>query len=83
VPSSSRHYLSGMLAEFTRAIAAAHRYEDLRYRSARRGTIAPDEIPRQIFEEFYSVTEAVELRPPVSRQTDSPKPRYRTAKAPS
>lgn len=55
----SRSHLLGMLAEFSRAAAAAHRYEDLRYRSAD-GKIAPADIARRVFEEFYSFEEAVE-----------------------
>ena len=64
--SPSRNYLLEMFAEFSRAVAAAQRYEDLRYRSASHGKIAPDDIPRQIFAEFYSVGEAVEARRPES-----------------
>ena len=62
--SPSRNYLLEMFAEFSRAVAAAQRYEDLRYRSASHGKIAPDDIPRRIFAEFYSVGEAVEARRP-------------------
>lgn len=42
------------LAEFGRAIAAAQRYEDLRYGRGRHEGIARTDIPRRIFEEFYS-----------------------------
>jgi hypothetical protein len=52
VPSRS-NLLVAMLAEFRRAIAAAQRYDDLRYRSAGRGAIAPADIPRRVFEELY------------------------------
>jgi hypothetical protein len=51
-----------VLAEFRRAVAAAQRYTDLRYRSARRGSIVLGDIPRQVFEEFYSSDEAAESR---------------------
>jgi hypothetical protein len=70
-----------MLAEFTRANAAAQRYEDLRYRSAGHGRIAPDDIPRRVFEEFYSVGEAVESRRPGWRRSDSPERQRGAAKA--
>jgi hypothetical protein len=72
VPSPGRNFLARMLAEFTRANAAAQRYEDLRYRSARHEGMAPDNIPQQIFEEFYAVEETVELRQPVRRRSASP-----------
>ena len=41
-------------AELGRALAAAQRYEDLRYRSAGHATIDPADIPRLIFEELYA-----------------------------
>jgi hypothetical protein len=69
-----------MLAEFRRAAAAAQRYEDLRYRSAH-GKIAPADIPRRVFEEFYSVGEAVESRRPRRLQADSPERQRTAAKA--
>jgi hypothetical protein len=75
VASPSRNYLLEMFAEFSRAVAAAQRYEDLRYRSASNGKIAPDDIPRRIFAEFYSVGEAVGARRP-----ESPERRPSTAK---
>jgi hypothetical protein len=59
-----------VVAEFRRACAAAQRYEDLRHRSAARGSIAPADIPRRVFEELYSsekaaeVEQAVEAAPP-------------------
>jgi hypothetical protein len=68
-----------MLAELTRAIAAAHRYEDLRYRRTRRE--APDGIPRQVFEEFYSAAETVEARSPERPQPDAPDAGGRAASA--
>jgi len=77
VPSPSRSYLFGMLAEFRRAAAAAQRYEDLRYRSAH----APADIPPRVFEEFYSVGEAVESRRPRRLQADSPERQRTAAKA--
>ena len=43
-----------VLAEFGRAVAAARRYEHLRYGSGRHEGTAPADIPRRIFEEFYS-----------------------------
>ena len=64
--SPSRNYLLEMFAEFSRAVAAAKRYEDLRYRSASHGKIAPDDIPRRVFAEFYAVGEAAEARRPES-----------------
>jgi hypothetical protein len=67
----SRNYLLEMFAEFSRAVSAAQRYEDLRYRSGGRGRIAPADIPRQIFEEFYAADETVELRRPERRRSDS------------
>jgi hypothetical protein len=45
--------LALVLAEFQRSLAAAQRYEALRYRSACDGRVAPTEISRRIFEEFY------------------------------
>jgi hypothetical protein len=56
-------FLLAMLAEFRRAAAAAQRYEDLRYRSAGTGRIAPGDLPRQVFEEFYSVEKPPEVAP--------------------
>jgi hypothetical protein len=44
-----------VLAEFRRSIAATQRYEALRYRSACEGRVAPTEISRRVFEEFYSL----------------------------
>jgi hypothetical protein len=70
-----------MFAEFSRAVAAAQRYEDLRYRRASHEKIAPDDIPRRIFEEFYSVENAVESRRPERRRSDFPEGRPGTAKA--
>jgi hypothetical protein len=64
VPSPNRSFLLAMLAEFTRACAAAQRYEDLRHRSASRVALAPDEIPRRIFEEFYCFDQTAEVAPP-------------------
>jgi hypothetical protein len=52
-----------MLAELRRALAATRRYEHLRYRSACAGRVAPADIPRQLFEEFYSSKEVVKRRP--------------------
>jgi hypothetical protein len=43
-----------LLTEFRRGVAAAQRYETLRYRSACDGRVALADIPRRIFEEFYS-----------------------------
>jgi hypothetical protein len=62
VPSPRQNFLLAMLAEFRRAAAAAQRYADLRYRSARRGSIVPGDISRQVFGEFYSPDEAAESR---------------------
>jgi hypothetical protein len=80
VPSSSRNFLLDMLAEFARANAAAQRYEDLRYRSAGHG-IAPDDITRRVFEEFYAVGEPVESRRPGWRRSDSPERQVNAARA--
>jgi hypothetical protein len=52
-----------ILAEFRRAIAATRRYEGLRWGSGRREGIAPADIPRRIFEEFYALGTAVDPRP--------------------
>ncbi len=43
-----------IFTEFRRALAAARRYENLRYGRACRDHFAPGEIPRLIFEEFYA-----------------------------
>jgi hypothetical protein len=64
VPSPTQSFLLAMLDEFGRATAAAQRYEDLKYRSAWRGSIAAGDIPRRVFEEFYSFDEAAESRRP-------------------
>ncbi len=79
--SPSRNYLLEMFAEFSRAVTAAQRYEDLRYRSCGHGRIAPADIPRQIFEEFYSTDEIVESLRPERRRSDSPEHQPGTAKA--
>jgi hypothetical protein len=50
-----------VLAEFRRAIAAARRYEDLRYGSGRHEGVAPADVPRRTFEEFYSCARPVKL----------------------
>jgi hypothetical protein len=81
VASPSRNYLLEMFAEFSRAVSAAQRYEDLRYRSGGHDRIAPTDIPRQIFEEFYSADEIVEARHPERRRSDSPERQPGTAKA--
>jgi hypothetical protein len=49
-----------VLAEFGRAVAAARRYDDLRYGRGRREGIAPADIPRRMFEEFYAPGRAVD-----------------------
>jgi hypothetical protein len=64
VSSPRQSFLLAMLAEFGRATAAAQRYDDLRYRSAGRGSIAADDISRRVFEEFYSFGKAAESRRP-------------------
>jgi hypothetical protein len=51
-----------LLAEFRRAVAAARRYEDLRCGRGRHKDMAPTEIPRQVFQEFYSDARPVESR---------------------
>jgi hypothetical protein len=81
VASPSRNYLLDMFAEFSRAVAAAQRYENLRYRRASQEKIAPDDIPRRIFEEFYSSSETVESRRSERRRSDAPEPQPGTAKA--
>jgi hypothetical protein len=53
--SSGPGILALVLAEFRRSVAAAQRYEALRYRSACDGRVAPPEISRRVFEEFYSL----------------------------
>jgi hypothetical protein len=72
VALASRNYLMEMFAEFSRAVTAAQRYEDLRYRSCGHARIAPTDIPRRIFEEFYSTDETVESRRPEPHRSDSP-----------
>jgi hypothetical protein len=57
------NFLSAMLAEFRRATAAAQRYDDLRCRSAGTGRIAPVDLPRQVFEEFYAFERPAEVAP--------------------
>jgi hypothetical protein len=64
-PSPRQNFLLAMLAEFGRANAAAQRYEDLRYRSASRESIAAGDIPRRVFEEFYSGKAEESRRPQV------------------
>jgi hypothetical protein len=51
--------LRAVLAEFQRAVAAAHRYERLKGAGAAalaRNRIRPADIPRRIFDEFYAST---------------------------
>lgn len=43
-----------ILAEFGRALAAARRYESLKYGRARHEGLAAADTPRRIFEEFYA-----------------------------
>jgi hypothetical protein len=59
LPSPRLEFFLAVLAELGRALAAARRHESLRYGRGRQGGIAPADIPRQIFEEFY----AIQLRP--------------------
>jgi len=44
-----------LLAEFGRALAAARRYDSLRYTQDSRGKSAVADIPRHVFEEFYAL----------------------------
>jgi hypothetical protein len=82
VASPSWNYLLEMFAEYSRAVTAAQRYEDLRYRSCGHDRIAPTDIPRQIFEEFYSAAgETAASRGPARRRSDSPERQPGTAKA--
>ena len=67
--SSRPDLLLAMVAEFGRACAAAQRYEDLRHRGAGRGSIAPADVPRRVFEEFYSVEQTAEIE-----QAGAPEP---------
>jgi hypothetical protein len=83
VTSARQSFLLAMVAEFGRATAAAQRYEELRYRSARDGRIAPADIPRRVFEEFYSFGKAVESRRPEWRPADLSEGEASTAKASS
>ena len=53
-----------VLAEFRLAVAAARRYEDLRYGSGRHEGMAPADIPRRVFEEFYAYERPAEARGP-------------------
>jgi hypothetical protein len=62
VRSSARIILAAIVAEFRRAVAAARRYEDLRYGGSRHEGGAPADIPRRVFEEFYSDAPPVESR---------------------
>jgi hypothetical protein len=43
-----------IIAEIGRALAAARRYESLKYGRARHEDLAAADIPRRIFEEFYA-----------------------------
>ncbi|HZT18322.1 MAG TPA: hypothetical protein VFA23_02905 [Dongiaceae bacterium] len=43
-----------ILAEYGQALAAARRYQELRYGAARRCGLAPADIPQRIFAEFYA-----------------------------
>ena len=43
-----------IIAEIGRALAAARRYESLKYGRVRHAGFAAADIPRRIFEEFYS-----------------------------
>jgi hypothetical protein len=54
MPSPRPGFFSTVLAEFGRALTAARRYEDLRYRHACGDRLTPAEIQWQIFEEFYA-----------------------------
>ena len=60
--SLGRIVFAVVLAEFRRAIAAVGRYEDLRYGRGRHEGIAPADIPRRVFKEFYSSAPPVEAR---------------------
>jgi hypothetical protein len=62
IPFAALELCAVVLAEFRRAIAAARRYEDLRYRSGGQQGRAHADSPRQVFEEFYS-----SARPAASR----------------
>ena len=57
-----RTIFAAVLAEFRRAAAAARRYEDLRYGSGRREDRTAADIPRRVFEEFYSSARPGESR---------------------
>jgi len=46
--------LESLSEEFERALAAAHRYDRLRYGPAVHNRPARSEIPERIFEEFYA-----------------------------
>ena len=78
--SPGRNYLAVLLAEFRRGTLVAQRYESLRYRSAGHGRLAPDDIARQVFEEFYAAEQAVEPRRRGGRP-ESPERRSCLAKA--
>ena len=54
MPSPRLGFFSTVLVEFWRALAAARRYGDLRYHRACRDGLAPADIARRIFEEFYA-----------------------------
>jgi hypothetical protein len=48
------HYIQGLFVEFGRAFAAARRYESLKCGRAQQESLTLADIPRRIFEEFYS-----------------------------
>lgn len=52
-----------ILAELGRALAAARRYESLKYGRARHAGLAAADIPRRIFEEFYAFADGCGTRP--------------------
>ena len=57
-------FFLAILAEFGRGLAAARRYESLRYGRGRQAGIGPADIPRQIFAEFYATRrESDDARP--------------------
>jgi hypothetical protein len=58
--SLGRILVAVVLAELRRAVAAARRYEDRRYGSGRPEGMTPADVPRRIFEEFYSDARPVE-----------------------
>ena len=70
-----------IVAELSRALAAARRHDSLRYGRGRQGGIAPADISRQIFEEFYAIQRDFEDAAIAPRQRPLSPSRPRRAEA--